>query len=93
MILVPSLSKQSAFIVRLTIVVVGIFLWRRCKRDEKVVPSDFLHPPGQHPCGSPMPPEYGEPEKQQNEMHPGMQEMYTAPEAQELPAGADARLK
>jgi hypothetical protein len=77
----------------LAIIVIGFLLWRRRKHSDKAVPSDSLNPAEQHPYGSPMPPQYGQPEKQQDGMYPEMQEMYTAPEAQELPDSSDARQK
>ncbi|KAG9189114.1 hypothetical protein G6011_05982 [Alternaria panax] len=83
----------GAALAWLAIMVVGIFLWRRRNREEKVVPNDYLHSPGQYPYGSPMPPDYAQPEKTKDGMHSGMQEMYTAPEAQELPATTNPRPK
>jgi hypothetical protein len=40
-----------------------------------------------------MPLEYGQPDKDKNGMLPGTQEMYTAPEAQELPATSEPQAK
>jgi hypothetical protein len=77
----------------LAILGIVILLWRRRKHGDKIASSDFFHGAGQHPYGSPMPLEYGQPDKDKNGMLPGTQEMYTAPEAQELPATNESRPK
>lgn len=66
-------------------------IWRRRKHGDKIAPSDFNHEAGRHPYGSPMPLEDGQPDKNKNGMLPGTQEMYTAPDDQELPATSEPR--
>ena len=78
----------DAAITRLTVIAISIFLWRR-NCSEKIGPSDFDHLPGQHTCCSPLPPEYLRTEKPKYRRRSGTQEMYTAPEAQDLPATHD----
>ncbi|KAI4684320.1 uncharacterized protein J4E84_006308 [Alternaria hordeiaustralica] len=84
----------------IAIIAVILFLCFRRKHNRKVVPDDGLPTPQQHAYGSPMSPmsalspmpaQYGQPEKKNNEFYSGTQEMYTAPVAQELPDSNDVR--